>query len=161
MPVSCAERRIIFLGTVSSGRGSVGLPRRSSVESPPASAGDVGSIPGPGRSHQACVPKLLTPRWSRAPQAPTTEPMCCKAAISPSIIMKSSFCSLQLGKAHTAKEDPAAAAAAAKSLQSHPTLSDPVDCSPPGSSVHGISQARVLEWGVIAFSERKTQRSPK
>ena len=37
--------------------------------------------------------------------------------------------------------------------QSCLTLSDPVDYSPPGSSVHGIFQARVLEWGVIAFSE--------
>ena len=37
--------------------------------------------------------------------------------------------------------------------QSCPTLSDPMDCSPPGSSVHGIFQARVLEWGAIAFSE--------
>ena len=45
-----------------------------------------------------------------------------------------------------------AAAAAAKSLQSCPTLCDPMDCSLPGSSVHGISQARVLEWGAIAFS---------
>ena len=36
--------------------------------------------------------------------------------------------------------------------QSCPTLSDPMDCSPPGSSVHGIFQARVLEWGTIAFS---------
>ena len=36
--------------------------------------------------------------------------------------------------------------------QSCPTLSDPMDCNPPGSSVHGISQARVLEWGAIAFS---------
>ena len=36
--------------------------------------------------------------------------------------------------------------------QSCPTLSDPMDCSLPGSSVHGISQARVLEWGAIAFS---------
>ena len=35
--------------------------------------------------------------------------------------------------------------------QSYPTLSDPMDCSPPGSSVHGIFQARVLEWGAIAF----------
>ena len=35
------------------------------------------------------------------------------------------------------------------------TLSDPVDCSLPGSSVHGIFQARVLEWGAIAFSESK------
>ena len=36
--------------------------------------------------------------------------------------------------------------------QSYPTLSDPMDCSLPGSSVHGIFQARVLEWGAIAFS---------
>ena len=46
----------------------------------------------------------------------------------------------------------AAAAAAIKSLQSCPTLCDPIDGSPPGSSVHGIFQARVLEWGAIAFS---------
>ena len=38
-------------------------------------------------------------------------------------------------------------------VQSCPTLSDPMDCSLPGSSVHGIFQARVLEWGAIAFSE--------
>ena len=37
--------------------------------------------------------------------------------------------------------------------QACPTLSDPMDCSPPGSSVHGIFQARALEWGAIAFSE--------
>ena len=35
-----------------------------------------------------------------------------------------------------------------------PTLRDPMDCSLPGSSVHGIFQARVLEWGAIAFSKR-------
>ena len=40
----------------------------------------------------------------------------------------------------------AAAAAAAKSLQSCLTLCDPIDSSPPGTSVHGIFQARVLEW---------------
>ena len=45
-----------------------------------------------------------------------------------------------------------AAAAAAKSLQLCPTLCDPMDCSPPGSSIRGIFQARVLEWGAIAFS---------
>ena len=45
------------------------------------------------------------------------------------------------------------AAAAAKSLQSCLTLLDPMDCSLPGSSAHGIFQARVLEWGAIAFSD--------
>ena len=39
--------------------------------------------------------------------------------------------------------------------QSCLTLSNPMDCSPPGSSVHGIFQARVLEWGAIAFSKLK------
>ena len=37
--------------------------------------------------------------------------------------------------------------------QSCPTRREPMDCSPPGSSIHGIFQARVLEWGAIAFSE--------
>ena len=39
--------------------------------------------------------------------------------------------------------------------QSCPTLRDPMDCSLPGSSIHGIFQARVLEWGAIAFSANK------
>jgi len=39
--------------------------------------------------------------------------------------------------------------------QSCPTPSDPMDCSLPGSSIHGIFQARVLEWVAIAFSEMK------
>ena len=47
---------------------------------------------------------------------------------------------------------PAAAAAAAKSIHSCLTLCDPIEGSPPGSPVHGIFQARVLEWGAIAFS---------
>ena len=45
-----------------------------------------------------------------------------------------------------------AAAVAAKSLQSCPTLNDPMYCSLSGSSVHGIFQARVLEWDAIVFS---------
>ena len=45
-----------------------------------------------------------------------------------------------------------AAAAAAKSLQSCPTLCDPVDSSPTGSAVPGILQARTLEWVAISFS---------
>ena len=46
----------------------------------------------------------------------------------------------------------AAAAAAAKSLQSCPTLCDPIDGSPPDSPVPGILQARTLEWVAISFS---------
>ena len=45
------------------------------------------------------------------------------------------------------------AAAAVKSLQSCPTLCDPIDGSPPGSSVPGILQVRILEWVAISFSE--------
>ena len=45
-----------------------------------------------------------------------------------------------------------AAAAAAKSLQSYPTLCDPIDGSPPGSPIPGILQAGTLEWVGIAFS---------
>ena len=62
-------------------------------------------------------------------------------------------------EAHTHTEFPSRiltvlwAAAAAKSLQSCLTPRDPMDCSPPGSSVHGIFQARVLEWVAIAFSK--------
>ena len=41
----------------------------------------------------------------------------------------------------------------AQSLQSCPTLCDPMDCSPPGSSVCGIVQARILEWVAISFSD--------
>ena len=46
----------------------------------------------------------------------------------------------------------AAAAAAPKSLQSCPTLCDPIDGSPPGSLVPGILQARTLEWAALSFS---------
>ena len=55
-------------------------------------------------------------------------------------------------KARNAK-DSAAAAAAAKSLQSCPTLCDPIDSSPPGASVPGILQARILEWAAVSFSK--------
>ena len=41
--------------------------------------------------------------------------------------------------------------------QSCPTLCDPMDCSPPGSSVHGMFHARVLEWGAISFSRGSSQ----
>ena len=46
-------------------------------------------------------------------------------------------------------------AAAAKSLQSCPTLCDPIDGSPPGSPIFGILQARTLEWVAISFSNAR------
>ena len=53
-----------------------------------------------------------------------------------------------------------AAAAAAKSLQSCPTLCDPTDGSPPGSPVPGILQARTLEWVAISFSNKNMTTQP-
>ena len=50
------------------------------------------------------------------------------------------------------------AAAAAKSLQSCPTLCDPIDGSPPGSPIPGILQARTLEWVAISFSIYNTNK---
>ena len=51
----------------------------------------------------------------------------------------------------------------AKTLQSCLTLCDPVDCGPPGSSVHGVLQARILEWVAMPFSRgssRPRERTP-
>ena len=68
------------------------------------------------------------------------------------------FPALQYGETRReGQRDPrerVAAAAAAKSLQSCPTLCDPRDGSPPDSAVPGILQARTLEWVAISFSER-------
>ena len=60
--------------------------------------------------------------------------------------------SRSLGQEDPLEKGMAAAAAAAKSLQSCPTLCDPTDGSPPDSPVPGILQARTLEWVVISFS---------
>ena len=48
---------------------------------------------------------------------------------------------------------------ASEVAQSCSTLCDPVDCSPPGSSVHGILQARILEWVAISFSRKGRSKS--
>ena len=55
---------------------------------------------------------------------------------------------------------PLCAAAAAKSIQSCLTLCDPIDGSPPGSSVPGILQARTLEWVAISFSQPLCETVP-
>ena len=62
------------------------------------------------------------------------------------------YLSLDTALTFFSKEYSRVAAAAAKSLQSCPTLCDPVDSSPPGSPVPGILQARTLEWVAISFS---------
>ena len=59
---------------------------------------------------------------------------------------------IQFGRLSPTVLLPAAAAAAAKSLKSCPTLWDPIDSSPPGSPVPGILHARTLEWVAISFS---------
>ena len=71
-----------------------------------------------------------------------------------SVLQCSAFFTVQLSHPYmtTGKTIALTATAAAKSLQSCPTLCDPIDSSPPGSPVHGIFQARVLEWVAIAFS---------
>ena len=59
---------------------------------------------------------------------------------------------IQIISLHDAQDKHVAAAAAAKSLQSCPTLCNPIGSSPPGSPVPGILQTKVLEWVTIAFS---------
>ena len=58
---------------------------------------------------------------------------------------------------HSKKQYEVTTAAAAKSLQSCPTLCDTIDGSPPGSPVPGILQARTLEWVAISFSSEVTK----
>ena len=89
-------------------------------------AGGVGSIPGWGtRSHMAKKKKKERERGSWKTLVCRGEPC---ILVSPS---------LSYG---------------AESFQSCPTLCDTIDCSPPGTSVHGILQARILEWVTISFS---------
>ena len=57
------------------------------------------------------------------------------------------------GQLRLEKEEILSLLLTAKSFQSCPTLCDPIDGSPPGSSIHGIFQASALEWVAIAFSE--------
>ena len=70
----------------------------------------------------------------------------------------SSFVSDRKGLQKAKGEPAAAAAAAAKSLQSCPTLCDPIDGSPPGSPVSGILQARTLEWVTISLSNAWSEK---
>ena len=68
------------------------------------------------------------------------------------ILRRSAFFMVQLSHPYMTTGKTRALTAAAKSLQSCPTLCDPRDGSPPGSPVSGILQARTLEWVAISFS---------
>ena len=59
----------------------------------------------------------------------------------------------------TAKETISKVKSESEDAQSYPTLSDPMDCSLPGSSVHGIFQARVLEWVAIKLLDKNISRT--
>ena len=69
-----------------------------------------------------------------------------------SILWHSAFFIVQLSYPYMTSGKTIALTAAAKSLQSCPTLCDPIDGSPPGSPISGILQARTLEWVAISFS---------
>ena len=96
------------------------------VKNPPATAGDMGLIPGLGRS----------------PRGGNGNPLQYSCLGN----------SMYRGDWQATVHEVTAAAAAAKSLQSRPTLCDLIDGSPPGSPVPGTLQARTLEWVAISFS---------
>ena len=104
-------------------------------------AGDPGSIPGSGRSPGEgigyplqCSLVSLVAQLVKNP--PAMRETCVRSLGGEDPLEKGKF-----------------AAAAAKSLQSFPTLCDPIDSSPLGSPVPGILQARTLEWAAISFSK--------
>ena len=124
----------------------------------------MGSIPGPGTKIPTChgaTERMRHNYWglgttARAPQweKPLQREACA---------LESSPCPPQLEQRphaamktqHSHKHINKYFAAAAKSLQSCPTLCNPIDGSPPGSSVPGILQARTLEWVAISFSNAR------
>ena len=110
------------------------------------------SIFGPGSFHllwsnSTCVPQLLLlllSRFSRVRLCATPQTAAHQAPPSLGFSRKEHWSGLPLPSPMHESESEVA--------QSCLTLSDPMDCSPPGSSVHGIFQARALEWGAVALS---------
>ena len=74
-----------------------------------------------------------------------------------SILRRSAFFIVQLSHPYMTTGKTTALTRCTFVAQSCPTLCNPVDCSPPGSSVHGILQARILEWVAIPFSRESSQ----
>ena len=93
------------------------------------------------------IPRAATPS-TRCPRPPPTFPSCTCTRLTTSLTPAWSLLLEQV----TLVPEASTAAAAAKSLQSCPTLCDPIDGSPPGSPVPRILQARTLEWVAVSFS---------
>ena len=92
-----------------------------------------------------CIQTLHTPTYFFLP-------LCLSLCISLIVMYDASMLMLIIIRKFQLKTTSFLLAAAAKLLQSCPTLCDPIDGSPPGSSIPGILQARILEWVVISFS---------
>ena len=101
-----------------------------------------------------CIPSVFSHGLSPVERETTSSYVCCLSSktsptelgfppLQPHLNLNSYFKSLSQSESES------------EVTQSCPTLCDPVDCSSPGSSIHGIFQARVLEWGAIAFSRGK------
>ena len=109
-------------------------------------------LPGPGM--EAMSPALAGILLAAAPPGKfellDTITVHCISRVSQSRRTSKSYCKVRTACDHISNGE-RVAAAAAKSLQSCPTLCDPIDGSPPGCPVLGILQARTLEWVAISF----------
>ena len=123
-----------------------GFPGGQEVMNPPASAGDTGLIPGPRAKISYAMLLLLLSCFSRVRLCETPQTATHQAPPSLGFSRQEYWSGLPFpSPMHEVKSE-------SEVTQSCPTLHDPMDCSPPGSSIHGIFQARVLEWVAIAFS---------
>ena len=104
-----------------------------------------GSVSGDSSLAQATLLLLLS-RFSRVRLCATSQTAAHQAPPSPGFSRQEHWSGLPFPPMHENLKSESEVA------QSGPTLRDPLDCILPGSSVHGVFQARVLEWGAIAFS---------
>ena len=114
--------------------------------------------------HMKCLEHWLAEEFSGGPVAKTLHSQCKGPRFNPSSTLQVPTCCNSRFHMHSedqryhVRQVRPAAAAAAKSLQSCPTLCDPIDGSPPGSLVPGILQARTLEWVAISFSSARKRK---
>ena len=127
----------------------MGFPGGSDITASICNAEDPGSVPGSGRALEKGIqpaPVFLPGEFHEQRSLVGYSPWGRKGSDTTERPSKLSLC---LAHRHSTST---VAAAAAKSLQLCLTLCDSKDCSPPGSSVHGILQARTLKWLAISFS---------